>query len=217
MSSSNLPAASSEGIANFFRTTTNRNLLVTCGGTRPCSEIKPTPEQLDDWTRRCQALGAIGTPNASDAILTVVTLGIQFPGLKVESSAVIGAKYNENGSGRFPSYEFVLLDTQQIVSGLPPAVWIFNKLTGGKGDGGNFDSLTTVSARENKENDAIVFSADALLSIDVTFPKLLLKILPGDKETIEKQGGKSVLKALDRDVTKSILAFEKAFLENMKK
>ena len=187
---------------------------MTCGGTRPCSEIEPTPEQLDDWKRRCKSLGAIGEPNAKDPVLTVVSPGIQFPGLKVESNALIGAKYNENGSNGFPFYEFVLLDTKQIVSGLPPAVWIFNKLTGGNKNSGDFDSLTTVSARENKDKGTIVFATDSLLSIGVTFPKLLLKILPGDKATIEERGGKAVLKTLDRDITKSIQAFEKAYLKS---
>ena len=90
----------------------------------------------------------------------------------------------------------------------------FIRCLGGNNNSGDFDSLTTVSARENKDKGTIVFATNSLLSIGVTFPKLLLKILPGDKATIEERGGKAVLKTLDRDVTKSIQAFEQAYLKS---
>jgi len=225
--SADLPKTSIEDVVEFFRTKTYRDLLVTGGGERPCSEIKLTPIQLNDWRSRCSALGAC-QPNENDSILSIVSRGIQFPGLKVESNALIGVKYVESEEEEIqriddraekisiPRYEFVLLANEQVVSGLAPAVWIFKKLTGADKNGGDenskFDSLSTVTCKENK-NGNIVFRTEALLSIGVTFPKFLLKILPGDKKTIEERGSKSIIKTLEKDISQSMNSFEKAYLE----
>jgi hypothetical protein len=226
VASADLPKTSIDDVVEFFKTEANRNLLVTGGGERPCNEIKVTPLQLNDWKSRCSALGAC-QPDDNDSILSIVSSGIQFPGLKVESNALIGVKFVESQEElqkfdeseekrRNPRYEFVLLSNEQIVSGLAPAVWIFKKLTGadknGEDENSKFDSLSTVTYEE-KENGTIMFRTDALLSIGVTFPKFLLKILPGDKKSIEEKGGKSVIKTLDKDVSQSMKAFEKAYLE----
>jgi hypothetical protein len=219
VASADLPKTSINDVVEFFKTEANRDLLVTGGGERPCNEIKVTPLQLNDWKSRCSALGAC-QPDENDSILSIVSSGIQFPGLKVESNALIGVKFvesEESEAKRSNSrYEFVLLSNEQIVTGLAPAVWIFKKLTGadksGEDENSKFDSLSTVTYEE-KENGTIVFRTDALLSIGVTFPKFLLKILPGDKKTIEEKGGKSVVKTLEKDVSQSMKAFEKAYLE----
>jgi hypothetical protein len=77
-----VPKVSDDELSEFFRTLSYRNLLLTGGGERPCSEIEVTPDILDDWKRKCRILGAI-EPNENDPILSVVSPGIQFPGLKV--------------------------------------------------------------------------------------------------------------------------------------
>eukprot|EP00536_Pseudo-nitzschia_multiseries_P013829 jgi/Psemu1/310307/fgenesh1_kg.619_\ len=169
---------------------------------------------LSDWKSRCLALSAC-EPDENDSILSVVTRGIEFPGLKVSTSSSIGVKYVEM-ERTSPRYEFVLLANEQTVSGVPPAVWAFRKLTGsdknGSGDNSKFKSLTTVTYEE-KENGKVVFKTDGFLSIGITFPKFLLKILPGDKKTIEERGGKSIVKTLDKDVAQSMKAFEKTYLD----
>jgi hypothetical protein len=221
-----VPKVSDDELSEFFRTLSYRNLLLTGGGERPCSEIEVTPDILDDWKRKCRILGAI-EPNENDPILSVVSPGIQFPGLKVESVAMVGIKFIDEQQP--PRYEFVLLANDQKASGVAPAVWIFNKLTGknadddnGKDNNSKLKSLSTVTYQEvveeggeeedNGGNNNIVFQTKAFLSIGITFPKFLLKILPGDKETIEKRGAKSIIKTLDKDLVQSMEAFEKAYL-----
>lgn len=223
VTSAELPKASIDDIGDFFQTKTNRDLLVTGGGERSCNELKATPQQLNDWKNKCSLLGAT-QPDENDPILSIVSRGIEFPGLKVESNALIGAKYIEedknqrinSGKRGIPRYEFVLVTTEQIVSGLAPAVWIFKKLTGAENNSTEenltSNSLSTVTYEE-MENGKIVFRTDAYLSIGVTFPKLLLKILPGDKKTIEKRGGKSIVKTLDKDILDSMKSLEKAYSE----
>lgn len=212
--SNELPKTSIEDVSEFFRTQAYRNLLVTGGGERPYTEVEITSGQLSDWKSRCLALGAY-QPDENDSILSVLTRGIRFPGLNVATSSLIGVKYIEMETIS-PRYEFVLLANEQTVSGLAPAVWIFRKLTGadesGSEDNSKFKSLTTITYEE-KNNGNVVFRTDGFLSIDITFPKFLLKILPGDKKTIEERGGKSIVKTLDKDVVQSMKAFEKAYSE----
>ena len=223
-SSNPVPKVSDDELSEFFRTLSYRNLLITGGGERPCSEIEVTPDILDDWKRKCRILGAI-EPNENDSILSIVSPGIQFPGLKVESVGMVGIKFIDEHQP--PRYEFVLLSNDQKASGVAPAVWIFNQLTGnndkndGKDNNSKLKSLSTVTYQEvvlkegeedNGGNNSIVFQTKSYLSIGITFPKFLLKILPGDKETIEKRGGKSIVKTLDKDLVQSMEAFEKAYL-----
>lgn len=226
-------------VSEFFRTKSYRNLLVTGGGARPCTELSvSTPQQLQQWKEQCRLLGA-SEPDEQDCILSIVTPGIQFPGLKVESLALVGVRFiekqeknddtvmandessktttstttipNDNKSMVVPRYEYVGLANEQTASGIPPAVWIFNKLTGGGGtENTKFKSLSTVTYFQNNNNQ-IVFQINAFLSIGISFPKFLLQILPGDKKTIEGRGGKAILKTLDKDVQQSMKAFEKAY------
>jgi len=229
--SADLPVEASNGnggIDDFFRRKDTRDLLVTGGGERPCVETKPTPSQLKDWKKRCASLGAVGEPDENDPVLSVVSRGIQFPGLKVESNALIGAKYvaatstttkNTNTKNTNPRYEFVLLSTKQIASGLPPAVWVYRKLTGSDDENSTFDSLSTCTYEERENNNdnndgTVAFRTDAFLSIVVKFPRFLTRILPVDKTTMEERGGKSIAKTLDKDIMQSMKSLEKAYLES---
>jgi hypothetical protein len=224
IASNPLPKTSDAKLVEFFQTPACRNLLLNGGGERPCNEVEVTQELLDDWRNRCVSLGA-RQPNEKDSILAVVSRGIQFPGLNVKSIATVGVKYVEDDDDDVnrpddlelptPRHEFVLLKNDSEASGLAPAVWIYNKLSGADSnkDNSNFKSLSTVSYEE--KDDVVVFRTKAFLSIGITFPKFLLRILPGDKSTIEEKAGKSIQKTLDKDVAQSMQAYEKAYLSNL--
>jgi hypothetical protein len=217
-----LPKTSDVKLVEFFKASACRNLLLNGGGERPCIEVEITPELLDDWRNRCVSLGA-RQPDERDCVLEVVSRGIQFPGLKVKSVATVGVKYVEDDgvdrqNGRSlptPRHEFVLLKNDSKASGLAPAVWIYNKISGADSntDNSSFKSLSTVSYEE--KDDIVVFRTNAFLSIGITFPKFLLRILPGDKSVIEEKAGKSIQKTLDKDVAASMLAYENAYLSKM--
>mmetsp|Transcript_49262 Transcript_49262/g.119407 ORF Transcript_49262/g.119407 Transcript_49262/m.119407 type:complete len:373 (+) Transcript_49262:370-1488(+) len=210
-------------LSRFFKTPESRNLLVTGGGERPCTELELTPELFDDWTTKCEALGA-SPPTQDDSVISITTPGLSFPGLKVRNIAMVGSKFVD--MAKPPRHEFVLLSNESEASGLPPVVWLYNKLTGNSkgestaavmdGDGStpnksstDIKSLSTVSYQ--KKNDRVVFTTNASLSIGMKFPKLLMKAL-GDKSKAEQVGAKSIRKTLDKDVAQSMTAFEKAYL-----
>jgi hypothetical protein len=168
---------------------------------------------LEEWKEKCKVLGAV-LPNKEDSILEVESRGLAFPGLEVRSTATVGVKYVEREQGSTPRHEFVLLGTREQAKGFPPVVWIYNKLTGadpknpGKGNS-NAKSLSTVSYERIDGN--VVFRTNAFLEIGITFPKVLLKILPGDKATIEEKASSSVQKSLEKDVFQSMRAYESAY------
>lgn len=217
--SKSLPVVCEERLCKFFQTPSFRNLLVSGGGQRPVEYLPLTETLFQDWTQKCKVLGA-SPPSKDDSILAVESKGIQFPGLKVKSTATVGVKYVEDPGKASPRHEFVLLGTQEEAKGLPPVVWIYNKLTGGNkrnegsGDSSRAQSLSTVSYETNNGN--VVFRTKAFLRIGISFPKVLLKILPGDKATIEEKASSSVQKTLEKDCVQSMKAYESAYSDEMK-
>lgn len=209
--SSSLPhPESAEHLVRFFQTPASRNLMISGGGERPCTELEVTPELLNDWRSKCEMLGAC-PPDEGDSVMSITTPGLSFPGLTVKNLAKIGTKYVEDAP---PRHEFVLLSNDSEASGLPPVVWLYNRLTGGgKKDSSssstNIKSLSTVSYE--KKNDSVVFQTKASLTIGMKFPKLLMKAL-GDKSKAEQVGANSIRNTLDKDVAQSMTALEKAYL-----
>jgi hypothetical protein len=178
-------------------------------------------------------LGACLPEQGTDSVVSITTPGLSFPGLTVKNIATVGTKYVEATP---PRHEFVLLSSESKASGLPPVVWLYNKLTGNADAGGettsrqimsgptsvtssddgsssssstNIKSLSTVSYQ--RKDDRVVFTTNASLSIGMKFPKLLMKAL-GDKRKAEEVGANSIRKTLVKDVAQSMQAFEKAYL-----
>lgn len=213
VSSTNLPLVTNEEFSAFLED--NYYLLVSAGGQRELKELKLTPELVNMWKNACKLSGAEEPNEETDSAVQVRTGGIDFPGLHLVSLAKIGVKkIKDSDSKRL--YQFILLGDEQKVSGLPPVVWIFEKLTGSKEkdskDRQSSSSVTTVSYKDVNDSE-IAFSISSQLTIQVNFPKVLLKILPTNKEKAEESGGKSIKKLLEKDVAASMKAFEKAYLE----
>mmetsp|Transcript_12059 Transcript_12059/g.28878 ORF Transcript_12059/g.28878 Transcript_12059/m.28878 type:complete len:287 (+) Transcript_12059:43-903(+) len=211
-----LPFVSDEFLVSFLEDTSNRNLLASAGGERPLEAIKLTSDLLKTWQDACKELGA-QIPDETDSVIKVRTSGINFPGLQLESTAFIGIKGNASNENQV--YEFVLIQDENKVKGLPPVVWIFNKLTGseGKGNGNNqsTSSLTTLAYKKISESE-VLFTTTSRLVVNVKFPAFLLKILPTNKEKAEETGAKSITKVLEKDVNLAVKAFGKAYREKAK-
>lgn len=215
VNSSAMPSLPGDKMTSFFENTENRNLLVTAGGKRPCEELSMTADLLQEWKEACDSVGA-QHPDESDVVLSIKTGGIDFPGLHLVSLAKIGVKLIREPS---PRYEFVLIGDEQTVTGLPPVVWIYNKLTGSGDDGeksssASSSSLSVISYDETEDGKTIIKSK-ASLSVEVNFPTILLKILPTNKEKAEETGGKALCKTVEKDVQASMDAFEKMYLKSL--
>jgi hypothetical protein len=208
-----LPSLLDQQIASFFENPKYRNLLVTAGGKRKCEEITPTEKILEDWKKACDLVGA-QYPSESDVVLSIVTGGIELPGLQLVSKAQIGVKLLREPSLR---YEFTLIGDERTVTGLAPVVWVFNKLTGTsdgneKNENTSTSSLSVVSYKRTDDGKTI-FTTNSSISVSVRFPSALLKILPTNKEKAEETGGKAITKTIEKDVQASMKAFEEEYLK----
>lgn len=218
VSTGSLPFISEDFLATFLQDTANRNLLASAGGKRSLEEVKLTSDILKTWQNASRELGA-QAPDMGDSVIKVRTGGISFPGLQLESTAFIGIKGDVSNENQL--YEFVLIQDENEVKGLPPVVWIFNKLTGSdgneKGNGNNqsTSSITVLSCKKINESE-VVFTTTSRLVVNVKFPAFLLKILPTNKEKAEENGAKSINKMLEKDVNLAVRAFEKAYRDGAK-
>mmetsp|Transcript_9499 Transcript_9499/g.14669 ORF Transcript_9499/g.14669 Transcript_9499/m.14669 type:complete len:275 (-) Transcript_9499:523-1347(-) len=211
--SSSLPYKA-ENINAFLQD--NWGLLISAGGKRPWEPITEVTDELrQQWIQQCEILGI--TPATDFTLVSVTTGGISFPGLTLTSLAKIGVQQKNKEDDTDITYEFGLLGDTREVKGLPPVVWIYKKLTGDDDDksdsgGGNTGqkSLTSVTYRIN-DDDTVTFRTETFLEIAVSFPSLLMKILPTSKEKAEKQGRNAIQKVLDKDVSAAMDAFEEAY------
>ena len=222
----------SKSISGFFALPTARNLLMGSGtGNTVEPFLEVTPNLMTRWRDEAERSGG-SVPCDGDEILRVTTKGIQFPGLKLLTVTTMGCKLlppDPDGSGEGPiagpGYEFVLIQDEIQPIGSGPLVWAFNRLTGAgkkKKDGSEENDQTTHSlARtivrpskggEEGRTEGAVFVTNARLEVDVSFPSILLKILPVSKEKAEEQGSNSLLKALEKDVGPSVEDFRKEYL-----
>ena len=132
----------------------------------------------------------------------------------------------------------MLLEEDFTAEGPPPLVWIFNQLTGkGRGHQPLLSPNTLdephmmhvylevypyvckqVEPRTSREKSShieqmeVTFHATSRVEINISFPSFLLKILPVQKEVIERQGSLALQKNLDRDVVPGIREFRETFV-----
>ena len=211
--------SSKEKLEDFFQKPENRALLATAGGKRKWEEIEATPQILQDWKDVCDEQGIQYPDGEDDAILSVQTGGIDFPGLHMKTVAKIGVKLTKNPNDASLQYEYSLLGDERFVTGLPPIVWIFNKLTGsGKESDGTQDASTkslSVVGYKIVDDDKVIFTIDTRLEVKVKFPSILLKLLPTNKEKAEQTGSQAITKAVEKDIVGAMKVFQEAYLESL--
>ena len=199
-------------LVDFFAVDSHRDLLMKGTGNL-VEPMKSNHDLLERWTVEAKRVGAV-PPEKGDALLQVTTSGIQFPGLKILSVATIGAKLIEDDGG-YPVHEFTLVKDTIKAEGPRPIRFIFNKLTATRDEEAKEQtthSLTRTTAK-SAGGDKLVFTSSSYLEVDVTFPKVLLRILPVSKEKAEEQGSQSILKTIEKDSGPALENFKKAYLK----
>jgi hypothetical protein len=211
-----IEGCSGEEIRTFFTKKETRDLFISAGGKRPLSEQSLTPELSQLWTDACENMyGLMSLPTQDvDELINCQTI-IKFPGLQVTTTILNGVKFIDDEE--WPAYEFVLIGEKKEARGAPPAVWIFNKLTGNdKVSNSTFhppDAQAKSVVTILEETDGTFrFHFVVTMQIKVLFPKLLLKIMLTSKDNMEKQGSEAVLKTVSKDVIDSVDATRNEFL-----
>ena len=198
-------------LADFFAVDNHRDLLMKGTGNK-VEPMKSNDELMERWVVEAKRVGAV-PPQKGDPLLQVTTSGIQFPGLKILSVAIIGAKLIVDGDGGYPVHEFTLVKDTIKAEGPRPIRFIFNKLTATRDEEAKEQtthSLTRTTAK-SAGGDKLVFTSSSYLEVDVAFPRVLLRILPVSKEKAEEQGSQSILKTIEKDSGPALENFKKAY------
>jgi hypothetical protein len=208
--SSPLSYTSKDDVVAFFTCPKYRNMFITAGGKRECSLTPMTPEILQEWTRISLRDGGM-IPDLEDEVFTVKTGGVQFPGLTLETSATMGIKLMMEDYG--PKYEVVLIKDERKVTGLPPVVYLFNRLTGGDNENGSSSTASTtyITCDFSQQDSKVIFTTDTILSVTVSFPSFLLKLLPMNKAKAEEKGSLAITQTVEKDVAASMVAYEEEY------
>ena len=206
-----------KSLAAFFSVDSHRDLLMR-GVSNVVEPMEANKELMERWTVEAKRVGAV-PPEEEDALLQVTTAGIQFPGLKILSVATIGAKLIVDDESGYPVHEFTLVKDTIRAEGPRPIRFIFNKLTATRDEEAKEQtthSLTrTTATSAGSDDQMITFISSSYLEVDVSFPKVLLRILPVSKEKAEEQGSQSILKTIEKDSGPALESFKDKYLEYM--
>lgn len=126
-----IPAKSLDAaLKEVFLSEKVRDLLISGGGTQSLVHQEMTPEYLRLWNGLIsERIPDAHRPSPSDALL-LTKVEIKFPGLVVATESLTGVKQMEDLETGLPFYEYCLLSQKQHAGGLPPAVWLFQQVTG---------------------------------------------------------------------------------------
>jgi len=205
-----------KSINEFFELKESCSVLLKGAGNNEVTPLDNPPAIVRErWAKEAKRTGS-QPPGPDDDIVEVKTAGISFPGLKVSSIAKIGTNLvlpnDDNGS---PEWQATLIMDETKPEGLRPIVWIYNKLTGAAkektADDQTVHSLSRATAEVSGEE--VVFMLEANLEVDLKIPKILLKILPVNKEKAEKQGSEAIQKTLEKDIVPAMTNFREEYIK----
>ncbi|GKY97642.1 hypothetical protein MPSEU_000722600 [Mayamaea pseudoterrestris] len=213
-------------IMDFFSSPSTPVSLIGAGGKNEVNRY-PTPlpsDVLELWHNACgnanSTYDSVFLPTEKDEVFASDAV-IQFPGLRQVTTVLNGVKTRTDANG-LPEYVFILIGERKKVSGSPPMVWIYNKLTGVNQDDPDPDryslrdaTATSIVSIVKEDEDAFTFQIDIKLQIRVVFPSNLIKILPTTKEKMQQQGSAAVLKAVSNDIIASLADTRRKFIQKL--
>lgn len=204
----------------------HRNKILA--GTKNRVELLPAPDVRQyylQWKVEAEKNGVV-VPTVGDAILRVTTTAIQFPGLTLQTVATVGCKevVDSENKNAAPSLQITLIDDELQASGPEPLVWVFYKLTGAnnknnrrsKSTSERTTHSTNIITAEKTDDNMVVFRSVARLVIDVSFPSLLLTLLPTSHRQAETQGSKAIQSVVERDIGPTLEALRTKYIAHLK-
>ena len=191
----------------------HRNSILA--GTKNRVELlqKPDNSLYGEWQVEAKKNGVV-PPVMGDPILRVTTTAIQFPGLTLQTVATVGCKEVPEE----PALQITLIDDELQASGPPPLVWVFNQLTGaGAKSSGRRTHSTNIITAEKTDESTVVFRSDVHLAIDISFPSLLMSILPVSRGRAEKQGSAAIQSVAERDIGPALETLRGKYIAQLEK
>jgi len=230
LKTSPLPLPTNRTPDEFFLERKHRNYLFS-GGDSVEVIAMPTKTLFDIWAKESKASGGhvIGENVDCDMTCEIVRVKskIKFPGLQLVATNVIGCKLTFSPPVKIgetvaalPEYQFTLIDSSLSASGLPPAVWLFNKLTGCGEEcdvEGEKERMTSAFTRIRMEpdyegnGDKVLLITDSHLEVRMKVPFILLSLLPFSIDSIEKQGSSIMQKNIEKNFFPGLVKFWDAY------
>ena len=217
----------------------NIALIASAGGDRVTERIPRTPE-LNEYWQDCShdTYGIEYLPSDGDPIFATNTTtsyrGLFFSlttttynGIKT----IIPSTDDNDDDSSMPKYVLNMIAEQQHPEGLPPVVWAFHKICSfcagrdslkpcGRAQGimsvveiAGDDGADGSHAEEHQKQSHYALSFSIDISIQIEFPKRLIKIMPLKKDKAEKVVSKQILKAVSKDIERNLQVFYQLFLD----
>lgn len=223
----------SSSLEQFFFCDSIRDMILAGGSDKDINskndvELLSSPDAAlyDLWQVEARKVPSFETPLTTDAILCVTTHGIHFPGLTIRTRATVGCKKvlvrndTDDTSTSTPQLQITLIKDELQAQGPQTLVWVFDQLTGGHNNNERPSSSdrrthsTNTICAETDQQGGVVFRSVARLLIDVSFPSLLLNILPVSKQMAEQQGSDAIRKVVERDIGPSLEAVRQLYMND---
>lgn len=235
--------ANIRSLHHFFAMRENQHVLLTGGKTG--SEIEEISlhdpkyadiDILDRWEKNALLMGGDEPNPNEDVLVKVKPPGISIFVVEVCPETIIGSKIisistmsdmqAESSQIVMPEYQAVLIQDYPRASGPKPLVWLFNKIIyGGKPSDNLMSAHDESSARNEKAllrvwaqpsmNGTFVFAAEAEIRLEFSFPKLLLRFFPMNKEKAEGICNDAIEKALALNLLPAIDMFTNLYMKQM--
>jgi len=194
----------------------HRNSILA--GTKNRVQLLQTPgiSLYRAWQIEAEKNGVVPPVVGEDPILRVTTTAIKFPGLTVQTVATVGCK--EVPDAR--ALQITLISDELKATGPEPLVWVFYKLTGAAAATKDRRSerrthSTNIITAEKINPNSVVFRSVAQLVIDVSFPSLLLNLLPVSHGQAEKQGSKAIQSVVERDIGPTLEELREKYIAHL--
>lgn len=204
-------------LESFLRQESTRDLFLSAGGRRECHKVPSSSHISNLWVDACHDhYGSECLPPPQDPVSVATETDVKFPGFQLRNTVLNGCQMQSDKNGML-CYTFSLIGDRKVLQGSRPVVWLVKSLSGISND-----PQQGFEAPETKAKTCIYAVPSGIQSIrlhmdiefttTVTFPKLMLKLLPASKETVEERGSKSIHQVVKKDAEDALKAAREAWV-----
>jgi hypothetical protein len=188
-------------LTSYFSTKDFRLFFLSPGGSNPIQDAAWDEELKSFFYKRYQSQLDEDT-DLPPYVHTVETI-IQFPGLQMINNVTVACGLQDGYEQKSCYYETFLIAEEKRIRGAAPIVWLFQKLVPPRSTSRTEPSGTAYTKVCKDDSNTIVVVVSHV-SIEVSFPTFLLRILPMSKEKTQSQGSASIQKAVSGAIAKML-------------
>lgn len=204
---------------SFLRQERTRDLFLSAGGRRECHQVPTSTPVQKLWAEACANYEEeSGCLPHSPPVFVATETDVKFPGFQMRNTVLNGCQLDSKGVNL--CYTFCLIGDQKMLQGSRPVVWLVNKLTGISNDARQQGFFQATETKANTKIYAVPskrmnmkLQMDIDFTTTVTFPKVLLKLLPASKQKVQERGSRSIHQVVEKDAQDALNAVRDSWLE----